>query len=231
MLTAAASVAVLAAPTSSPAADLGGQLSTQDMADDYRPRGLWEGLYHGISGGYGWGQSDHNYERDDNHGMASREVEGALASFTLGYNFMVSPALLLGIEADAGVMDLSEDDEVIFDGHVWKTQFGPFWGTLRGRAGVVLGGILFYGTGGLAFMSIDEVGYGDADGQTAENRNLLTGWTMGGGMELALGDNVTTKIEYLHMDFGQYDGLSENQENYYFDSKVDIVRAGLNFRF
>lgn len=208
--------------------------STKDgpgVAYERRAPTIWEGLYYGVSVGYGWGQSEHNYDRNDNHGLATQDLEGATASVTFGYNKMLSRSVLVGIEGDIGFMDLNADDKVIFDGHVWKTQFGPFWGTLRARAGFVWNGILLFGTGGLAFMMVDEVGYGDAAGQTAENRDVRTGWVVGGGLEFALAPGVTTKVEYLHMDFGRYDGLSENQENFYFDNKVDLVRAGINFKF
>lgn len=212
------------------AADLGGELSYKDAPPEYRPRSVWEGLYYGVSAGYGWGESEHYYDLDD-HGSAIQDLEGALASVTFGYNYQVSPMLLVGIEADAGVMDLEADDDIVFDGHLWKSQFGPFWGTLRGRAGLILNGVLLYGTGGLAFMSIDETGYGDTDGQNADNRDFRTGWTVGGGIEFALGHGVTSKIEYLHMDFDSYDGITANGEDYQFDSNVDVVRAGLSFRF
>ncbi|MEL7048889.1 MAG: outer membrane beta-barrel protein, partial [Pseudomonadota bacterium] len=127
--------------------------------------------------------------------------------------------------------DLSADDRVIFDGHIWKSEFGSFWGTVRGRAGVLWGNTLVYGTGGWAFMEVNEVGIGDAAGQTATNEDIRSGWVVGGGIEHALSPGMTTKIEYLHMDFGTYDGLSENQEAYSFENNVDLVRAGINFKF
>lgn len=215
------------------AADLGRSGSPVYQAEPDRApiRSIWDGVYYGASIGYGWGESEHYYDRNDNHGVATQELDGALASITAGYNYRVSPAFLIGVEGDLGVMDLNADDKVIFDGHIWKSQFGPFWGTVRARAGWLWGNLLLYGTGGLAFMSVDEVGIGDADGQTADNRSVRSGWVLGGGVEYAITSRMTTKFEYLHMDFGRYDGYSENQESYYFDNRVDLVRAGLNFKF
>lgn len=219
-------------PAAGVAADLGRPPAPiqEPPGESWRPS-IWNGLYLGLSAGYGWGDSTHTYERGDNHGSASQSLEGALGSVTLGYNYLATPNFLVGVEADLGFMDLNADDKVIFDGHVWTSQFGGLWGTVRARAGFLLGRALIYGTGGLAFAQIDEVGYGDAAGQTAYNRDFRSGWVLGGGMEYALTSKMTAKIEYLHMDFGSYIGLSENQEAYSFDNTIDVVRAGFSFKF
>lgn len=216
-------------------ADLGGPRPAprQPVVEVYRDPGRydWSGTYFGLSAGYGWGTSEHSYDRGTNHGTASQSPEGWLGAVTLGYNYMLSPSLLVGIEGDLGLMSLDADDKVIFDGHVWKTHFGSTWGTLRGRLGFALDRLLIFGTAGVAFMGVDEVAIGDAAGQTAENTDFRSGWVVGGGVEYALTSSISTKIEYLHMDFGKYDGLSENREAFYFDNKVDVVRMGLNFKF
>lgn len=192
---------------------------------------IWQGVYWGASLGYGWGDSEHFYDRNDNHGVATTELSGGLAGLTLGYNHMLSPGILVGVEGDLGIADLSADDKVIFDGHVWKSEFGPLWGTVRARAGMLWGNSLLYLTGGWAVMEVNEVGYGDAAGQTAVNENVRSGWVLGAGVEHAILPGMTAKLEYLHMDFGRYSGYSENQEDYYFDNRVDLIRTGLNFKF
>ena len=192
---------------------------------------IWQGFYAGVSVGVGRGDSTHVYNRNDNHGDAEQSLTGALGSITFGYNYMLSPSWVAGVEGDIGVMDLSASDKVIFDGHVWKAQFGPAWGTLRGRLGYVYGRSLLYGTAGLAFMSVDEVGFGDAAGQTAINQSTRTGFVVGAGVEHALSERLTAKVEFLHMDFGTYDGLSENRETYSFTNSVNILRTGVNMRF
>lgn len=192
---------------------------------------IWQGLYFGGSLGYGWGSSEHFYDRNDNHGTATTDLSGGLASLTLGYNYMWSPGFLVGVEGDIGIMDLSADDKVIFDGHVWKAEFGSLWGTVRARAGMLFGNTLLYATGGWAVAEVNEVGYGDAAGQTATNESVRSGWVLGAGVEHAFAPGMTAKLEYLHMDFGRYDGYSENREDYYFDNRVDLIRTGVNFKF
>lgn len=238
--TAAIVASLFAIVSKAEAADLGGEyrdkprpLAMVSPPPSYRDGDapIWNGLYWGGSIGYGWGESEHYYDRGDNHGSATNDLEGGLASLTIGYNYLVSQGLLVGVEGDLGIMDLSADDKVIFDGHVWKSEYGMFWGTIRARAGVLFGDTLLYGTGGWAIAEVNEVGYGDAAGQTAVNEDVRSGWVVGGGLEHAFSPGMTAKVEYLHMDFGSYDGISENQEAYSFDNTVDLVRAGLNFKF
>lgn len=55
-------------------------------------------------------------------------------------------------------------------------------------------------------------------GETAINKGVRSGW----GIEQAITLRMSLKLEYLNMDFGSYEGYSDNQ---------DLVRAGLNYRF
>lgn len=229
------SAGLVAAATAAPAADKGSWKPRQPepLPVAYEPDRLpyFQGLYWGASLGYGFGESVQNYDRNDNHGLASTEPEGVLGALTLGYNMQLGPQLMAGIEGDLGLMDVSADDKVVYDGHIYKTAFGPFWGTLRGRLGYVLGRAMVYGTGGFAFMDVDEVSIGNTPGETARNDDFRTGWVLGAGVEYALMPGVNAKLEYMHMDFGTFDGLSDNLEDFSFENRLDVIRTGLNFRF
>ncbi|MBV8241515.1 MAG: TonB-dependent receptor [Hyphomicrobiales bacterium] len=130
-----------------------------------------------------------------------------------------------------------------------------WFGTVRGRLGVaVTPDLVAYGTGGLAVggiahsasIAIGGVTAGiDANGNptgtpmTFTTRSTKTGYAVGGGIETHLAGNVTGKIEYLHMSFGNDYGIgSTNTQNtpptaVSFASHVtdDIVRLGLNYKF
>lgn len=227
-------LALVAAATPAIGADLGSRVVTRiDQSypeESYRPT-IFRGLYWGLSLGYGWGESEQMYDRNDNHGIASTSPSGPLGALTIGYNWPVSSMFLLGLEVDLGMMDVSADDKIVYDGHVYKTQFGPWWGTMRGRAGILFDRALVYATGGVAFMGVDEVSIGNTPGETAHNKDLRSGWVVGAGLEYAFTPRMSGKIEYLHMDFGSYNGYSANREDFSFDNKVDLVRVGLNFKF
>lgn len=190
---------------------------------DYSPpRYNWSGLYLGINGGYGWGESSMSY---DDYTLSTSAPEGFMGGATLGYNWHIPGGLLVGIEGDVGYMDSGEEN----DGGGYR--YGQWWGTLRGRTGFTFDRTLFYATAGVAFMDVDEVSLGGASGETAWHENIDTGWVVGGGIEHALTQNISLKLEYLHMDFGDYEGYSSSSEGFSFDNQTDVVRAGLNFKF
>ena len=60
------------------------------------------------------------------------------------------------------------------------------------------------------------------------------GWTVGAGVEAALSNNWSWKIEYLHMDYGTFNLAlvalgSINSQNVKLTD--DIVRVGINYKF
>ncbi len=220
----------LAIPGLAAAADLKGAARGEE-AQGAASGFIWTGLYAGLSAGRGWGQSTQSYNRNDNHGLAMTESDGMVGALTLGYNHQLSGGAVVGIEGDIGLLDVSADDKIVYDGHNYKTSFGPWWASVRGRLGYAWGPVLLYGTGGVALMGVDEVSIGNTPGETAYNRDRRSGWVAGGGIEYAFGSRTTLKAEYLHMDFGRYSGFSANQEDYYFDNELDLLRFGLNYMF
>ena len=191
---------------------------------------IWTGSYAGLSGGYAWGRSELQYDRV-NHGIAARNPNGALGALTVGYNYDLGNGFVIGAEGDLGIADISASDRMVFDGHIYQSRFGPWWGTIRARAGYSFGETLVFATGGAAFMGMDEVVIGNTPVETAVNRDTRSGWVAGGGIEHAFAPNMTIKAEYLHMDFGSFNGFSGNRETFSFDNKVDLVRVGLNYTF
>ena len=102
-------------------------------------------------------------------------------------------------------------------------------GTARGRIGYAMDRWMPFISGGAAF--------GDIRAHTpgfAGDRETNVGWTLGGGLEFALGGNWTAKGEYLYVDLGDVNcspascgGTGQTKV----DFNTHIVRAGLNYRF
>jgi outer membrane immunogenic protein len=54
-----------------------------------------------------------------------------------------------------------------------------------------------------------------------------TGWTVGGGLEAAIGGPWTAKIEYLYVDLGRGGSIAGSDASL----RANVVRAGINYRF
>jgi outer membrane immunogenic protein len=108
----------------------------------------------------------------------------------------------------------------------------PWLATLRARAGTAFDRTYIYGTGGFATSGIADSLDPTASGSAPNFVNLSAGdldWTIGGGMEFAIDQNVSAKIEYLHTSPAT--GAPESL----FDAattgamKNNIVRGGINY--
>jgi outer membrane immunogenic protein len=122
----------------------------------------------------------------------------------------------------------------------FATNYQMNWiSTIRGRVGIPFDHFLIYGTGGLAFADVSmnqtvTVGtFGQLAGSTD---NTKAGWTLGGGAEYALCDNITLKTEALWLDLGSASLRATNPQ---FDGALDvrqqiqgvIARAGIGYKF
>jgi outer membrane immunogenic protein len=133
----------------------------------------------------------------------------------------------------------------------------PWFGTLRGRAGVAWDRALLYVTGGLAVGEVKAdytdgfFGAGAGFPLAVGGRNLTRfGWVAGAGIEGAVANNWSVKLEYLHVDLGSFDNAVASSAssalvlgdfrttlaitlNSAYHTRVtdDILRIGLNYRF
>jgi outer membrane immunogenic protein len=113
----------------------------------------------------------------------------------------------------------------------------PWFGTARGRLGYASAGWLIYATGGYAYTRLESNAFASAGGLSVsvQRDESRSGWTVGGGIEAALGANWSAKVEYLYMDFGKHEGswtltgLPVITDSTRLQS--NIVRGGLNYRF
>jgi outer membrane immunogenic protein len=147
------------------------------------PSFSWTGPYLGVQTGYGWGRA------------SNTKYNGWIVGGYAGYNhqFDNSP-VVIGLETDFNWSDA--------DGHRSHrgrgTRLDSDWtGATRARIGYAFGRFLVYGAGGVAYEDRNFKRFGDKDSKTA------VGWTVGGGVEAAVADNVTVRAEYRYNDFGK----------------------------
>ena len=209
----------------------------------------WTGFYIGINLGGHFAKDEIGTTSFDFPGSGvidttsatSLAPNGILAGMQIGYNWQVG-RILLGIELDGDWLGGSASRTLSFGPPLnpvdvmtnsSKTQFLT---TVRPRVGVVLDRWLIYATGGLAFETFitnDTFTFPRATDLTSvDKRTTRTGETIGGGVEYAVLDSWTLKLEYLYVTFGSFDTdiLSEpiTVHHHYVDN---LVRLGLNYRF
>ena len=205
------------------AADLGGRDRYRSMKDepiDGPPRYLWTGLYVGLHAGYAWGES----RLTDANGVTTGgfDIDGFVGGGTLGYNFQ-SGQIVWGIETDISFADVSGRSFVNCAGGC-SSGMDWLW-TLRGRVGLDFGGWMPYITGGLAVAD----GFGTIGG-LASGSDTLTGYTLGGGLEIKLDRGWSVKAEYLFVDLGDVGVPSPVPARADLD-ELHLVRAGINYKF
>jgi len=180
----------------------------------------WSGFYVGGSVGYGWGDVTVD-PLDTAEGDSS--AAGWLIGAQLGANAQFD-SFVLGVEGDISWSNINNDSAV--DSGPWFGEVDVGWlASLRGRAGIAYDKVLFYATAGVAGAGVE---YTDnQNGLTGSGTHL--GWTAGVGVEAALTDNVSVKLEYAYYDFGvvTYDTNVPDDVSF----NLNTVRAGVNFHF
>jgi len=189
----------------------------------------WSGIYVGghIGGGYSsssWGDPFGAASNDDFNSW------GFLGGAQIGANAQFN-RLVLGLEGDFSWTNIknSGTDSV---GEALNTNV-EWTSTITGRVGAAFDRLLLYGKGGLA-LAQDQSSLTDLAGNTATDSVLRTGWTVGAGLEYALDDNWSAKIEYDYLGFGaQSMNFTTPTESVSSNASLDVqeIKAGLNFRF
>ncbi len=127
----------------------------------------------------------------------------------LGYNIQTNQHLVLGVEGDIMAAGKNGNNGVDDVNNNWDA-------TLRGRVGYAWDKFMVYGTGGVAF--------GGLHSTSAAESATKTGWTAGVGLEAAVTQNVTARVEYRHTDLGTFPSTGGDY------SSNDIL-VGVGFKF
>jgi outer membrane immunogenic protein len=180
----------------------------------------WTGFYLGVNGGGGWG---HSYWSGNDTGIG---LSGGLVGGTAGYNYQIGQAVL-GLEGDVDWANLS-GTRTTLGCPVGCSTDDTWLSTVRGRVGYAFDRFLPYITGGLAAGNIQANTPGFPGASTTN-----AGWTLGGGVEVALPGNWSAKAEYLHVDLGHFNcgtncGVLATDNVSMHD---DVFRAGVNYHF
>ncbi|WP_413993418.1 outer membrane protein [Labrys okinawensis] len=217
----------------------------------------WTGFYAGANAGYGV-SSGHNVNlTEENTGGAPAferygkiSPHGGLVGLQSGYSWQTGH-LVLGLEGDVQWADINDRttgtlaNSGIGTDYVVSTKSQVDWfGTLRSRVGYAFDNILLYGTGGLAFGGVksSQEFHCCGGGWTAnpDRNDTKVGYTLGAGVEYALSEHWTAKLEYDYIDLGSKT-LNATELNTGVPSTFSIhtklhtdfhtIRLGVNYKF
>jgi len=169
----------------------------------------WTGFYIGGFGGYA----------SENSG--NPKMEGGFVGGTIGYNWQAGN-IVYGLEADGAWADVNASATAL---GITATSKIDALGTARGRIGFAVDKVLFYGTGGYAW--VDNKLSLSAGGVSVSQSNFHSGWTVGAGIEAFIAPQWSIKGEYLYRSLGgeTYFGVRSA------DINLHTVQFGVNYHF
>jgi len=201
---------------------------------DQPPAFNWTGFYLGASGGGGIGSTRHTNASNGATSGTSNNLDGGIVGATYGFNWLVAPNWLLGVEGDiswAPISDRFTDHGSGFCDHGAFCVTKLHWlGTDRLRAGYRTDDDwLFYATGGVAYGDVRALLIDDC---CTDETHMRTGYTLGGGVETPIAPRVSLKLEYLFVDLGSavnYHTTGGTGEKV--SVRENLFRVGLNWAF
>jgi len=239
------------------------------------PGGAWQGFYAGANVGAAWldahgtlsptgcfatvggcgptaggGGASRSFSRSFN-------ASGVIGGGQAGFNWLVAPQWLVGLEADIAGTSAGNSTNNVYSlsgplsgsATVHSSASQDFLGTVRGRVGfVATPTLLLFGTGGFAYgqqsgsASITFSRAGDTYSKSFSN--LRTGYAAGGGAEWLFAPQWSLKAEYLYVDLGAGGNQTVNitnaaatgvNPNAGFHSSLssheNVFRVGVNYHF
>jgi outer membrane immunogenic protein len=188
----------------------------------------WSGFYLGVMGGYGWS------DRVNVGGVTttSSDLQGGFGGGTIGYNWQTPGSIWVwGLEADAAASDISYSQTGLFGIFpvTLEDKIRSF-GSVTGRVGVTSGAALFYAKGGYAWAD-NRFSIAGLGGSFSESK-VLSGWTVGAGVEYMFAPNWSLKGEYMYADYGSERYLTAFAPGgLELGATTHTVKGGINYHF
>lgn len=168
----------------------------------------FDGPYVGAQAG--WTQSKlGTLETDVGTAQIDRSRDAATAGIFVGYNIQPADGVVLSAE---GAVNFGFDDRVTRSHKDATAAINPEYGFNLGiRAGYLLTrNTLVYARGGYENIRAS-VSVRDIDGSRRSKDNF-DGWSVGGGVERAITDKVSARVEYRYSDLGDHGAKFERHQ-------------------
>jgi outer membrane immunogenic protein len=210
-LLALAAVLAMSAPLTAFAADLPQPLPPPVRAPAFVPPPpfTWTGVYAGINGGYAWGNWSDGFGD-------SFKSNGGIVGGTFGFNYQWG-WFVAGFEGDIDWSGQKNSGSASTSGTLFGAPIGAaatatykndVLSTFAARFGVAADHWLFYGKAGGAWTqekfngTASLVTPGATFVASESDSFSRLGWMAGAGVEYAITNNLTAKVEYNYIDFG-----------------------------
>jgi outer membrane immunogenic protein len=189
----------------------------------------WNGFYIGANLGGAWASG--NESDSVNAATIGASKSGFVGGGQLGYNWQFGH-LVVGLEW-------------LFDGTNLKTSgtVGTFAATantfgistVTGRFGWALNDWLWYAKAGVAFAGHDLTLANSAALIQEHGFRTSTGWTLGTGVEQALSENWTVKLEYNYLGLTTVNFVATqvalNADQLSLNRQISMLTVGMNYKF
>jgi outer membrane immunogenic protein len=167
----------------------------------------FDGPYVGVTAGWDRGEVSDRINSQAINSQASRDslVLGGYA----GYNYKLSEKVVIGAEAG---LTATVDDRIRGASAGQSLVVDPRYSfDLTARAGyLVTDKALVYVRGGYANQRVRTSL--DTGAGLVRDSDSLDGWVLGGGLEYAITEKVSARVEYRYSDFGQNGGDYERHQ-------------------
>ena len=190
----------------------------------------WTGFYVGAHAGYGWS----HFTGADPTGLGGGDADakGFLGGAQLGYNYQFSN-FVVGLEGEYSFSNVKIETP-LFGGTL--SLKNDYFITAAARLGYAFDRALLYVKGGAAWTR-DKWAGNDGIGGTVSGNFNRHGWLLGAGLEYALWNNWSAKLEYDYMRFGSITELLTATGTLAVTGPVDVklrtqmIKLGFNYRF
>ena len=181
----------------------------------------WTGAYIGLNIGGAFGDFSSPV-------TGSNSMSGVTGGAQIGYNWQApGTPWVWGVEADFNGSSQSRSDNVV-GANISEKE--PFFGTVRGKLGYAWNRAMVYGTGGFAYQNLKVDAITPAGAVIGSSNQTKGGYAVGGGVEWALWDRWTAKVEYLYLNTDSI-GLVVPGGNVSGRLTNNVIRTGLNYHF
>ena len=209
----------------------------------------WTGFYAGVQAGYEFGRSTGFATSNlTGAGLAANSAspDGVIGGGHIGYLYSTQSLPFLGqafggLLGAGGVVGIEGD----VNGADYRRTYalGGFTdgtremieGSVRGRLGIAVDRALFYATGGVAFGGLRNTYTNSVTGGLDSLDRTRVGYTVGGGVEYAITNNVSLRAEYRFTDFGAFNNTlaaaSAGGVNVRQRETDNRVQGGISYKF